>query len=415
MSSGTIQRVQILLEQSRWAEARDVLEQYLAESPTDFFGRYYLIISLIQLGDKDRSRILADQLLSESSENPIVIGLSANIDLADEKFDSAESKADLLISLEPENAGAYEMKARANMGRRNYDGALSAVNKALELDAENVDAFNLKILISGLLGKKDVNQSIQEALELDANDPSTIANQGYQLVREGRINDALERLQYALSLEPTNQLARYAMMEALRARFMPYRLFLKYKELSGRLSAKGSWTMIIGIYLAYRLLLNLSRNNPQLSPYVTPLVYLLVFLFILTWVIDPLINLYLLTNRYGKILLDGDEKLMARLTGISFAFMVLSGIFYFIYDHNLFGEFALVGFGMMIPLGTFLKPTRDANRKITLYYTIAMLLSAFIAIIFRIEILMIGFLIALFVYQWLFNGLMIKENSRVFE
>ena len=415
MTSGPIQRAQILLEQSRWGEARDYLEEYLSEHPNDFFGRYYLIIALIELGDKERSRLLADQLLEDAPEEPVVIGLSANVDMADEKFESAESKADLLIEMEPENARAYELKARANFGKRNYDRALESVNRALALDPENVDALNLKILVSGFIRGENTKDVIEEALQLDPNDPSTIANQGYQLVKEGKVTEALERLQYALSLEPTNQLARYAMIEALRSRFWPYRWFLKYKEAASKLSARGSWTLIIGVYIAYRFLIGLSRRNPELSPFLSPLIYTILFLFILTWVIDPLINLYLLTNKYGRVLLDRDEKRMAQYTGISFLIVVLAALAYFTSNNMFFGELAILAFGMMIPLGTFLKPRGDKNRQITLLFTLGMLISGLLGLILNVSSLWIGFLFALFIYQWVINGLMIKENARVFD
>ena len=410
-----IQRVELLLQQSRYTDARDLLQQHLNENPQDFLGRYYLAAVYLQLGDKKQCRQMVEALLMEEPDNYLVLSLAVEMELADDLHEAAEARARLLVDNFPEDSDAFTKLARVKMGQRSYDKALAFTDKALELDAENTAALNLKIMLGRLLGKPGTQEAIDEALNLDPNSAYTIANQGLQLIRDGKVDEALERLEYALSLDPTNDMARYAMSEAMKARFWPYRMFLKYGEFTARLSEGGSWKFLIGVYIGYRLLRKLAESNETLGLVLWPLVFLLAFLFLLSWVLEPLMNFYLLSNPYGKLLLDEDDKWMARLTGSSFLLGLVAVAFYFGTGLELWIGFMMVFFGMMIPLGTFMKPNREKTRKYLKIFVIGVGATGLLGLIPGLGYLMFGFLIAIIGYQWAINGIMIKENARVFE
>jgi tetratricopeptide (TPR) repeat protein len=337
------------------------------------------------------------------------------MDLADDNYLAAEEKAELLQQHYPEQSISHLMMARVKLAQKNYDQVIRHTDKALGLDPENLDAYNTKIIAENILGKKDAALTVEKALQLDPESPSSIANHGAQLLGQGKVREALERLEYALSLDPTNQLARYYMQEALRNRFWPYRLMYAYKQFGAKLSAKGSWTFIIGIYIVYRILLYISRSDSAFAPFATPLVYLLFGLFILTWVMDPLINLYLMTNRYGRLLLDKDDKTMAEYTGGSLLLSLISLGGYLYSNSELMMNLALAFFVFMIPLGSFLRPTKDTNKKKLTYYTMGIVGVGLVGIFINNSILITIAFVGLFIYQFVINGILIKENARVFE
>jgi len=414
MNNAIIERVGLLLEQNNIDAAEKVLNSFLNDHPDHFIGRYYKAVILLQKDDKETARIMCQQLLSEEPDSYAVLSLAINVDLADDKDKPAEEKAELLLSIYSEDSDAHALMSRVKLNQNNYDAALVSADRALELDAENEDAYSLKIMIGGLLGKSDTNSAIEDALNLNPENPSLIANQGYQLVREGKIDEALERLQYALSIDPNNDMARFAMMEALKARFWPYRMFHKYAEWQTKLSEQGSWTFIIGAYIAYRFLNRMANENPDLEPYLMPIVYFILFLFIFSWVITPLSNLYLLTNPYGRILLDKDDKLMAQLVGSALGLSILFGAASWAQDSESLLNCAFVSFGSMIPLGTFLTPVSDKNRLITKLFSIGIPALGFIGISTGQMLFFYGALMGLFAYQWVINGIIIRENSRQF-
>jgi tetratricopeptide (TPR) repeat protein len=408
-------RIAILYNQNRHKDAQELLEVRLAQNPDDFIGQYYLALVFLQSGEKEKSRKIVEKLLEEEPTSLPILQLATSMDLADDKYHAAEEKAELLQQHYPEQSISHFMMARVKLAQNNYDQVIRHTDKALELDPENLDAYNTKIIAENILGKKDAALTVEKALQLDPESPSSIANHGAQLLGQGKVKEALERLHYALSLDPTNQLARYYMQEALKNKFWPYRFLYAYKQFVAKLSAKGSWTFIIGIYIVYRILIAVSQSDSVFAPIAEPLVYLLFGLFILSWVMDPLINLYLLTNRYGTLLLDNKDKTMAQYTGGSLMLSLFCLAGYLYSNSEMMMNLGLAFFVFMIPLGTFLTPTKEENRNKLTYFTIGIIGLGLLGIFTNNSILITIAFIGVFLYQWVVNGILIKENARVFD
>lgn len=416
MTQAMDDRVDILIKQGRLSEAANFLTTHLTEFPNDSYAKFRYAQVLLRQGETKKSRTITEQLLAERPDDPNFLNLSISQDVSDKQYEKAESKAELLIELMPQSSDAFLILAQIKLAQRNYDKAMTAVDQSLSLDAENISALNLRTTIAQILGESQSANSIETALELDPENPSTIASHAYDLLQQGKVKESLERYKYALQLEPTNYMARYGMQEALKSRFLPYRLFFKYKEFTGKLTAGGSWQFIIGIYIAYQVIRRIAAKSPGLEPFLTPLIYIIAGLFLLTWIIDPLMNTYLLSNKYGKILLDEDSKLMAQLCSISLVIGVLSGIGFLTFAPFRFLEIlALIGVFGLIPLGTFLHPTKESNRKTTLYFTIGIFAVGFLSLFGNFSGLFLLWLGLIFIYQWVINGILIKENARVID
>lgn len=105
---------------------------------------------------------------------------------------------------------------------------------------------------------------------------------------------------------------------------------------------------------------------------------------------------------------------MSAFVGISLSIALLSLVVFFVFKQDNVLIFALV-FGLMaIPLGTFLQPTKKSNRDKLIYFTIAIFVCGLLAG-FGFEMFLIGFLLGIFAYQWIINGIMIKEGARVID
>lgn len=409
-----LERLHLLQSQARWAESRALLETYLADDPDQPVAQLYYVNTLVNMGEKERARELIGPLLEAYPDEAMVLRLAAIIELNDKKPQVAERFAVQLMEMNAEDDDAYVLMAKAKLDQRNYDAALRYLDEALALDPENTEALNMKIYVGGFLGKADTADTIAEALHLNPEDSSTIANHGYQLLREGRVDEALERLRYALSLNPTDQLARFAMLEALKARFWPYRLYFKYKEGMAKLSGGASMGLVIGSWFAVNGLNRYATNNPEAAPYVLPLVYLMVALFLLTWIIDPIMNFYLLTNKYGRLLLDKDDTLMAKLVGSSLGLAVLSFAAYFGLGYEAMLICGIIFVAMTIPLGSFLNRVLIRKRWWLVSYTIGLAVFAFggVAVGSGWLLNVAGF--GLLAYQFLLNGMMAREGARTF-
>ena len=416
MNENIFQRVHLLLAQGRIDEAEEQLGILLQEDPTSELGRYLMAYIYFFKGRSRDSEQILLQLRSENPDNTGYLALLAEINLKEEEYEAAEEKTDQLLMMDPDEVEFHNLKSRVKFAQRYYDSALQYSNSALTIDPENTEALNQKALLAGILGEKVVaTNAVLEALEKNPEDPYTIANHGHQLLAQGKVKEALERLSEALRLNPTNTLARYAMQEALKSRFWPYKLFYQYIHFMGRLTARGSWTVIIGAYIIYQVIYRTGRANPELAPFLMPIAYILIAFFLLSWIINPLMNLYLLTNNYGRLLLDEEEKKMAKLTGLSLVFAVLSFCIWYFMDVEIFLFATLFFVAMMIPLGSFLMPYSKSSKQRLIYFTIGIFALGIIGIAFnKIMLINLSF-VGIFIYQFVANSMAISSSSRKVE
>jgi len=412
MDHPILQRAKLLMSQGRFAEAEQQVENFLEEYPTSEMGRYLLsYIYFYQGKSKDAQKIVL-QLQQEDPENPAFLALLTEIDIKEVAYEDAEQKSDFLLRMDPEEVQFYNLKSRIKFAQNYYDSALRYTNQALSIDPENLEALNQKTLLSGMLGDKNAaKNTINEALERNPEDPYTIANHGMQLLGEGKVKEALNRFSEALRINPTNAMARYGMQEGLKNKFFIYRLFFQYFNLMRRLTANGSWAFIIGTYILYRFISKMAVT----MPYLKPLVYLILAFFVLSWIINPLMNLYLMSNRYGRLLLDDDDKKMAMYTGGSFIAAILAFILYFTIggEKNLMAGIFFTG--MMIPLGSFLTPYKEKQKKTFTLYTIGIFILGLLGLILSINALFTGALIGIFIYQFALNSVAINSSARKIE
>lgn len=410
-------QVETLLRHNKTEDAIRRLQTHLTEYPDDDHAKYLLAFAYYLSNRLPEARQAAEILHSSDPEQPHVVRLLTEIDIAEDQYSAAEAKANFLVSLDPDDADAYVLLGRVRYLQNYYDSALQHIDKALGLDAGHKEALNLKIRISDTVGNYDqARASIKELLHLDPENPTTLANHGIQLLNEGQVEEALRIFSQALSLQPTNMLARQGMMEALKSRFWIYRLFYHYERFMARLSGGNAWMVIIGTYVAARVIGGIADvSEGNLKWILNGAVILIALTFFLSWVVNPLMNLLLSQNKYGKLLLDLREKKMARLTGICLLLSLLSLVAFLVtgYYQALLGT--LLFAGLMIPAGTHLNPPKEERQKKLRIFGLVILAVGLVGILIsESSIFLIAFL-GLFVYQFYYNKLMISEFSRKFE
>ena len=147
---------------------------------------------------------------------------------------------------------------------------------------------------------EEAYQTIDKALEEDPNNATTHANYGWGHLHQGQHLKALEHFKTALQIDPLNDWAKAGMLEAMKSKFLPYRLLLQIMLKLEGLGRSAQWAAIIGGYVVFRLLSGLAKENEALRPLLVPVLILLGLLFLSTWILGPLMNLYMLTNPYGR-------------------------------------------------------------------------------------------------------------------
>ena len=409
-----LSRIQILFQQGRWEDARQLLETYLDDNPQDRVARLMYAQSLVNTGETKTARTLVGGLLEEEPDNESVLQMACILELNDDKPAVAERYARTLIDLDARNSTAFELLAQVKLRQNNYDKAQQYARVALELDPANQAAANLNIYVTDLLATGNTDELLDDALARNPEDPDTIANHARTLLRAGKVDEALKRLKYALAINPRNQLARYVMLEALKARFLPYRAYMWYNESMAKLSGGASMGIIIGLWFGANWLGRLSGSNPEYAWIIDPVYYLLIGLFLMTWLITPLMNFYLLTNPYGRLLLDEDDKKMARLVGGSLGAAVISFLaYFFISDYRLLIS-GFIFVGLCIPLGSFLRSGRPKTRMYLTLATVAIAVLAFAGLLLDQPTLLNGAGLGLLGYQFLLNSMVARDQGRTF-
>ncbi len=413
-------RLELLFSQQRFEEAEKLLLAFLEQYPANTQAQYMLAVVYYNQNKIDESRPIIEKLLGEDPDQAHFLALSTRLDMVQELYDRAEQKCGFLIAQDPGNEHHYNLMANIKFNQRNYDKALYFAEKALQINPEDLTALNLRTTASGILGKNDeANISINEALQQDPNNDWSIANHGRQLLNEGKVDEALERFKDALSINPNNDLAQFGLKEALKSKFWPYKMFYKYQMLMSRLEARQMWVVIIGAYFGLQILQRVARSNPELGVFLYPIVYLIVAVFLSTWLLGPLMNLYLLTNKYGKLLLDEHDKKSAVFVGYAVIAALVSLAIYLIVGTQGMGLAALFCVGAMIPLGSMFSPVNEDGRKKTVYFTMGILAVGIFGVLVNLvsgdeKLLFVAFA-GIFIYQWFLNSIMIKAGSRIMD
>ena len=178
-----------------------------------------------------------------------------------------------------------------------------------------------------------------------------------------------------------------------------------------RMSAKYQWGFIIGIYILFRVFQSLAENNPALEPFLMPLVYAYLVFALSTWFMEPIANLFLLVNPYGRFALNKMERQSAVLVGTSLSLSIISICIYLFNGQESLMATAFFFFGMMIPLASMFKPAKPKPRKRLIAYAVGLAAVGLLALIpmwmsgeLIINAFATFFLIGLFIYQWVANA-----------
>ncbi|MBI3945573.1 MAG: tetratricopeptide repeat protein [Armatimonadetes bacterium] len=316
MSEAHIHRAAVLLRQERYDQAARELRGALADDPDDAFAHALLAIALSASEKYPEATEQARAAIHLGPDLPLAHYALANVLGARGYLKEAEAAIREAIRLDPEDPDHFGVLARLAIQQRRWQDALGAADQGLRLDPEHDECANLRAMALVQLGRKeDAGAAIEGALARDPENALTHANQGWALLHQGRHKEAMESFREALRLDPELEWARAGIVEALKARHLLYGLMLRYFLWMSRLSARGQWAVVLGGVFGVRILRNLAREMPALRPVVTPIVALYLLFALLTWTADPLFNVILRLNRFGRLALSREQIVASNWVG----------------------------------------------------------------------------------------------------
>lgn len=304
-----LSRAQMLLQQSRPAEAEREAGLAIAQDPGD--PAAHALVALCRVGAKR----VADALEPART----AVGLAPDIAYfhyvhalvlhhLDREAEAVTAIAEA-VRLEPGNEDHFALRASIQLARRDWNAALADANAALALNPEHVESANLRAMALVRLGRKEeASATVDYALERAPEHAVSHANQGWTCLHRNNPRQAQVHFREALRLDPELEYARQGMLEALKARNPLYRAMLAYFLWMGRQSRWSQWAVVIGTYVASRFLNETTAARPELRWVLIPLLVLFYLFIYLTWTAVPMFNLLLRFDRFGRFVLSAEER-----------------------------------------------------------------------------------------------------------
>jgi tetratricopeptide (TPR) repeat protein len=414
MKDVLLERPRQLVETGRYAEAEKELKNILSADPERADALALFAICRAEQGQIEQALTTVRDAIRRQPDNDYFLYLIAFFHFKNDNLQESEKAARNAIAFNPNNADYFGLLSSIKLHQKNWDEALQYANAGLEKDGDNLQCLNVRsTALHKLDRKEDAFDTIHHALQKDPENEMTHTNLGWGLLEQGNHKKALEHFREALKLNPNYEYAKAGLVEGLKARYMFYKIFLKYAFWLSNMKAKGQWMVILGLYFGVKLLRILANADPTLSLILTPILFLYFAFAITTWIIDPLSNLFLRLNVYGRYALSDDQVESSNFVGISLAVGLLGGLAYLIQPDLAYLFVLVFGLSMMIPLASMYNPPKQSNRKILVAYTTALGLVGMIAIMLQVltedpGVFTIVYVVGIMVYQWVANALIVR-------
>ncbi len=412
-----ISRITILFQQQKFSDAEILLKDLLSQEPNNTHYLHLLAEAKLQQDKFEEAEAIIDNAIGLAPDDANLFYVKARIALQQERMDDAEMLVTQAIALDPYDADYFALMSNIKLQRKDYETALQMADEGLQIDAENLMALNSRSAALIKLNRSEESfQTIEGALREDPNNAYTHANYGWGLLEKGNHKKALYHFKESLQNDPNYEYAQAGLLEALKARNIFYRWFLKYSFWIGNFTSKYQWGVIIGFYLVVRLIRSMATANETVRPYLTPIIVLLTIVAFSTWIMGPIGNLFLRFNKYGQLLLDKKEKLSSNLVAMSVLILMGGLAAYFLLKVEAYILVAAYGFAMMVPYGVMFSPSKPKYALVI--YSIALAVLGLLAIytgfttgnILNVSTSIFG--IAFLAFQFIVNFMVIKQSNR---
>jgi tetratricopeptide (TPR) repeat protein len=244
-----------------------------------------------------------------------------------DEFREAEKSLAEAVRLEPENSDHRWMQVDNYLALGAADKALAAADAAVRLapGVGGIEASRGTALYH--LGRKDeAEASFRRALSLDPSCDVAHAGLGRIALARGKAEDAVGRFRDALRLDPQDEWARQGLVDALKARYPVYGVFVRYFEWSRTLDPRVRMGLTVGVVLLAQGLRVAGKSAPSsLSAVLGTAVLLVAFFVFLTWLSRPVFSLLLRMSPEGRLLLTDDETRCSTAVGLLLAGALLFG------------------------------------------------------------------------------------------
>lgn len=369
-----IDRAMFLFQRSRFDLAEQELRQSLANEPESPIAHALLALCLSEREQHAEARGEAEQAITLAPGVAFAHYTLATVLHRNDRTKEAEAAIHESIRLDPESADSFALLAGIRLQQRRWNDALKAADQGLIVEPEHIGCANLRAMALVHLGRKEeAAGTIEGALAKQPENALSHANQGWALLHQGDHRQALEHFREALRIDPGLEWARVGIVEALKARHLLYRLMLRYFLWMSRASGKAQWVVILGVLFAPTILRNVGQSAPWAAPLAGPLIVLILGFAFLTWVADPLFNLLLRLNKFGRYALSDEQVSASNWVGLCVLGAVVAPLPMLLTAGPTFALFSLGFFLLMIlPVSILFRCPKGWPRLVMAVYTVGL-------------------------------------------
>ncbi|MDV6032593.1 MAG: tetratricopeptide repeat protein [Phycisphaera sp. RhM] len=298
-------RAQLLIGQGRFEMAEREIRQMLAENPDDGFA--HALLAICAATDESRYEDAtreAELAVAAEPDAPFVHFVRSRVLWKRNHFDEAYESISQAIRLDPYDADYFAQAAQIKLATRDWSTALSLSEQGLAIDPESAGCNNIRTIALERLGRTgEALQSAAKNLKNSPDDSYAHSSHGWALLNSGKYQEAQNAFREALRLDPTNELAREGMIDAISSRSLLFRSVRKFHIALSRLSRKHQFAIIFGAWLLIQVLSGAGDSVPWIRPFI-PLILMAYMVFaVLTWTSDAIFNTLLRFHHFGRHLL----------------------------------------------------------------------------------------------------------------
>ena len=407
-----LERGKLLLAQNRLVEAERELKEALSQQPNDAYAMAWLAECYLNGKRFAEALEISEAAMRFAPDSSFLLYTLARSYFYNKRTKEARDIVSRALSINPNDPDFFLLLAHIEFYEENWQKALDASEQGLELDPEHVNLINLRTQALVKLNRKaEAAATIDYALHHAPEDSYSHSNKGWVAMEQGNYEPAFDHFREALRLEPNNGYARAGLKEAIKVKNFLYRAILKYFLWISKMNQQGRWVFIIGIYIFYRILIEVAEKSPALAPFLYPFIGLYILFAFSSWIAMPVSNLFLRLHPLGKYALDDDERKASTIVGLLAAGSAIALLAWWLTDLEILLSLGIYLLLLLLPVGgLFSVDAQGKARKQLSYYTYGLaaigLVGAFTS---GMNILVIVFLLGIFAYSWVANYLIGKD------
>ncbi len=307
----------LLFEQGRLDEAEACFVGLVAREPENDAAHGQLAMCRMrQEGKKSEALESIDEAIRLNPEEATYFGLKAMILDGLGRTRPALDAAERAIGMEPESPLGYVAKAMGLASVNRWKEAEENCRMALAIDPDNSMAGPLLTSVLRFQGKsQESDEEVGRQLSENPEDSLAHANAGWAALTRRDHRKAEEHFREALRLDPGMDSARDGLIESFKARSWFYRRYLEYSFFMARFTQRMQWVLIIGAYLAYRLLRESLERVSPLAVVIVTIVWLTFVLWV--WLAPGIGNFLIILDRSARRALKRKELALGLWIGLA--------------------------------------------------------------------------------------------------